>query len=208
MQSPSFVFGATEQTPSSQQPTPQSAVLNPTFSFARSKSHDPPESPISPNTIVPPKKVESQPPQQSFQATQAPKPPAPSFNLTPVESKPTERFRPQVQSQPRTHPRTPPPPSISSVSNLGSLDPPARQSTTPPASPRYNTGVEDLTAPEKSQLVHHAATLSLCQTGGLLEEYLYYSLPKMLKRAFEDHNEWMHRTIIGKSRLHMICSNF
>lgn len=122
-----------------------------------------------------------------------------AFHHTPKQSKPT------AQDQQRPHFQQPKPitKSAPSFSTAGQVPKApgtaAERSTTPPASPRSKPDVTKITLPEKSQLVHHLVNLSLCQQGGLLQEYLEYNLPKMLKGIFKKHNDLVQQTILGRS---------
>ena len=189
------VFGTIEQKPSPQ-PTADSAASKPLFNFAQATKHQPLESPLSPKTTS---TLGSVPPQSSLQparASEAIQSPLPSFNFTSNQTGPAGQAQPQPQPQPAQF-TTPSAPSFATIGQFGkSSEPSVARSTTPPTSPRQQP---QSTAPDKSQLVHQLATLSLCQTGGLLEEYLEYSLPKLLKRVVMDHNARVQSETIGKS---------
>ncbi len=188
------VFGTVEQKPSFQQP-PDSAASKPLFSFENAMKYQPPESPISPRRTSLQQIVPPQPLIQAAQAPEAAKPPIPAFNFISTQAKPTEGARAQTQTGP-------PPSTTSSVPSFSGLaqvtNPPITQSTTPPTSPRQQADFDGSASSDKSQLIHYLTTLSLCQKGGLLEEYLEYSLPRMLKRVVMEHNSWVHSETIGK----------
>ena len=189
------MFGTTEQKPLFQPPS-DAASSKPLFNFAQATQHQPPESPISPKTTSAPKSLQPQAFSQPAQAPEATKPPVPAFNFTPAQTKPAG----QAQAQPQSRPALSTTPSAPSFATLGqfakSSEPSITRSTTPPTSPRQKP---QSAAPDKPELVHNLATLSLCQPGGLIEEYLEYSLPKMLKRVVMEHNAWVHSETIGKS---------
>jgi hypothetical protein len=97
-------------------------------------------------------------------------------------------------------------PGANIASNISA--PALPRSTTPPLSPRQQPVEVVASKPDKAELLHNLAKLSICQPGGLLQEYLEYTLPKILVGVVKQHNLHVRTETMDRVRQNYLIRKF
>ncbi|KAJ9633901.1 actin cytoskeleton and mitosis protein [Knufia peltigerae] len=211
--------------PKSKEDTPQPQVGNntpsslaspaPLFGFQQQPVSQPPST--KPETLLPPST-----PGFSFQSAPKPTPsPAPPlFGTQPTTASkelskpPSDAFKfPPIQAPTTSSPNqsSTPPPSIpsqrpASVASQPEIRP--QRSTTPPHSPPQLLPQPPSLEIERERLAHEVSRIALLRQDGLIRKYIEYTIPDLVKTAFNQHRLEIHDAAVASIRERILQRKF